>query len=121
MTSPKNDHSNITRFQLRSLDELAQRPKHLQPPLMHGIINAAEITVIRADAGVETSPFMYLLGRSLATNSDLGPFVTAGADFVALREAVWNDPRGAAAAARAGRVRAVAPARRPCAPRRRAP
>ena len=84
MTSPKNDHSNITRFQLRSLDELAQRPKHLQPPLMHGIINAAEITVIRADAGVETSPFMYLLGRSLATNSDLGPFVTAGAVDVLL-------------------------------------
>ncbi len=45
MTSPKNEHAHITRFQLRSLDELAQRPKHLQPPLMQGIINAAEITV----------------------------------------------------------------------------
>jgi len=30
MTSPKNEHAHITRFQLRSLDELAQRPKHLQ-------------------------------------------------------------------------------------------
>lgn len=78
MTSPKNEHSSITRFQLRSLDELAQRPKHLQPALMDGIINTAEITVIRADAGVETSPFMYLLARSLATNCDLGPFVTNG-------------------------------------------
>ncbi len=84
MTSPKNEHAHITRFQLRSLDELAQRPKHLQPPLMQGIINAAEITVIRADAGVETSPFMYLLARSLATNSDLGPFVTTGAVDVLL-------------------------------------
>lgn len=78
MTSPKNEYANITRFQLRTLDELAQRPKHLQPPLMNGIINAGEIAVIRADAGVETSPFMYLLARSLSTDCDLGPFATDG-------------------------------------------
>lgn len=29
---------------------------------------------------------------------DVGPLVEAGADFIALREAVWNDPRGSRAA-----------------------
>jgi thiamine-phosphate pyrophosphorylase len=33
-----------------------------------------------------------------ANSSEIGPFMTAGADFVAVGDAVWADPRGAAAA-----------------------
>lgn len=84
MTSPKDEFEQITRFQMRSLDELARAPEHLPPPLMKGLVTAGELTVFRADPGVEVSEFMYLLARCLATNCDLGPFVTTEAMDVTL-------------------------------------
>ena len=41
------------------------------------------------------TPCVAMAGATLAS---LEPLARAGADFVALREAVWSDPRGAAAA-----------------------
>ncbi len=43
---------------------------------------------------------------------DIAALVEAGADFIALGDAVWNDPRGAAAAVEAA-MRALAAAREP--------
>ena len=83
MASFQDEFNNI-HFQLRSFDELAQGAQHLSPALMQGLIAAGELTVFRADPNVDTSPFMYLLARSLATHSDIGPFATDGAVDVTL-------------------------------------
>ena len=84
MPSLLDEFHQIHSFQLRTYDELAQAPTGLAQPLMTGLINAGELTVFRADAGVDTTEFMYLLARCLATDSPLGPFEAAGAVQVAL-------------------------------------
>ena len=84
MASPKDEFQQISRFQMRSLDELAQAPEHLPPALMNGILMAGELTVIRADPGVKVSEFMYLFARCLASHTDLGPFETTGVVNVSL-------------------------------------
>ncbi len=51
------------------------------------------------------SPIFNLPCVACATGlDDIGPLVTAGADFIAVGDAIWNDPRGPEAAIRAAEI-----------------
>lgn len=74
MTSPLNTWCKPARLSVRSLGQLAASKACRPVDLMEGLIAGEALTVFRADPGVGTEEFMYLLAQSLAVKRDVGPF-----------------------------------------------